>query len=131
MKPHTFKDGLYIPTGTIFQFHADGVHHDPEVYPEPHKFDAYRFLRLRETVDPNRFHFASVSETSLNFGAGTHACPGRFLSSLTIKLVMNLLITRYEVKFEDSGISERPPDVFHDFNMRPDPSVRIAVRRRV
>ena len=66
----------------------------------------------------------------MNFGAGAHACPGRFLSALTIKLVMTLLMTRYEVKFEDSGISERPPDVFHDFNMRPDPSVRISARRR-
>ncbi|KAI0109881.1 cytochrome P450 [Daldinia grandis] len=130
LRAHTFKDGLHIPAGTIFQFHADGVHHDADIYPEPHRFDAYRFLRLRETVDPNRFHFASVSDTSLNFGAGAHSCPGRFITALIIKLVMVLLMTRYEVRWEDSGIRQRPADVCYDFNMRADTSVRIALRRR-
>ncbi|KAI1800655.1 cytochrome P450 [Daldinia bambusicola] len=130
LKSHTFNDGLHVPAGTIFQFPADGVHHDADIYPEPHKFDAYRFLHMRETIDPNRFHFASVSETSLNFGAGSHACPGRFISALAIKLVMALLMTRYEIKWEDESIRQRPNDVAYDFNIRPDPSARIALRRK-
>ncbi|KAI1463645.1 cytochrome P450 [Daldinia caldariorum] len=130
LKSHRFNDGLRIPAGTIFQFPSDGVHHDADIYPEPDRFDAYRFLRMRETVDPNRFHFASVSDTFLNFGAGSHACPGRFISAIAIKLVMALLMTRYEVKWKDESIRQRPDDMAYDFNLRCNPSVRIALRRK-
>ncbi|KAI5928464.1 cytochrome P450 [Camillea tinctor] len=127
VKPYTFKDGLYIPAGTVIQFPADAVHQDAANYPEPDKFDGYRFLRLRETVDPNRFHFSSVSDTSMNFGAGFHSCPGRFFSALVIKYVLMLLWTRYEVKFPDG---EGPKFMVHDFTMAPDPGVNIMVRKK-
>jgi cytochrome P450 len=86
-------------------------------------------VRMRESVDPNRFHFASVSDTSLSFGAGTHACPGRFLTAITIKMILIVLLTKYEVKLE--GIDgERPPNLFHHFNLRPNPTTKILVRKR-
>lgn len=131
MKAYTFKDGLHLPAGVMFQFPADAVHHDPEIYPDPQRFDGYRSLRLRETVDPNRFHFASVSDTSLSFGAGFHACPGRFFSGVAIKLVLVTLLTTYEIKWadDDSG-GRRPPDTFHDFNMGPNGAAKIMLRRK-
>ncbi|KAI1505447.1 cytochrome P450 [Biscogniauxia marginata] len=127
VRPYTFKDGLYIPAGTVMQFPADAVHQDAANYPEPDKFDGYRFLRLRETVDPNRFHFSSVSDTSLNFGAGFHSCPGRFLSALVIKFVLMLLWTKYEVKFPDG---EGPKFMAHDFTLGPAPGVNVMVRKK-
>ncbi|KAI1147580.1 cytochrome P450 [Nemania diffusa] len=128
VKAHTFKDGLHLPAGTVFQFAADAVHHDAAYYPDPYKFDAKRFLRMREAVDPNRFHFASVSDTSLSFGAGTHACPGRFLTTITIKVILVVLLTKYEVKLGGDN-DRRPANLFHHFNLRPDPTTSIMVRR--
>ncbi|KAF7182336.1 hypothetical protein CNMCM7691_001816 [Aspergillus felis] len=130
VRSHTFKDGLHLPAGVIFQFPADAVHHDPEIYPDPNRFDGYRFLRLRETVDPNRFHFASVSDTMLGFGAGSHACPGRFFTALAIKLILVVLLTQYEVKLADSKDGCRPPDTFHDFNMGPSQEAQIMLRKK-
>ncbi|KAJ2984970.1 hypothetical protein NUW58_g5785 [Xylaria curta] len=106
LKSHTFKDGFVLPAGTIFHFPMDAVHHDPNIYPDPDKFDAYRFLRLREKIDPNQFHYAFVSDMTLNWGAGTHACPGRFLAALIVKFALILLITRYEIKFSDGRPQE-------------------------
>ncbi|KAF4234965.1 hypothetical protein CNMCM8980_003643 [Aspergillus fumigatiaffinis] len=130
VRSHTFKDGLHLPAGVIFQFPADAVHHDPEIYPDPNRFDGYRFLRLRETVDPNRFHFASVSDTMLGFGAGSHACPGRFFTALAVKLILVVLLTQYEVKLADSKDGCRPPSTFHDFNMGPSQEAQIMLRNK-
>ncbi|KID83944.1 cytochrome P450 [Metarhizium guizhouense ARSEF 977] len=127
VKSHTFKDGFNLPAGTMFHFAADAVYHDPNIYPDPDKFDAYRFLRLRENVDPNQFHFAFVSDTNLSFGAGQHACPGRFLAAVVLKFALILLITRYEIKFSD-GSTQKPPGLFVDNTMRPDPSAKLLIK---
>ncbi|KAI1170862.1 cytochrome P450 [Nemania sp. FL0916] len=130
VKAHTFNDGLHLPAGTVFQFAADAIHHDSAYYPDPYKFDAKRFARMREAVDPNRFHFASVSDTSLSFGAGTHACPGRFLTAITVKMILVVLLTKYEVKLGGED-DKRPANLFHHFNLRPDPTTTIMLKRRV
>jgi cytochrome P450 len=52
----------------------------------PDTFDAQRHLHKREELDTHRFHFASVSDDMFNFGAGRHACPGRFFAQQTLKL---------------------------------------------
>ncbi|KAK2052084.1 cytochrome P450 [Colletotrichum caudatum] len=129
LKPYTFKDGFHLPAGTTIMFNSDGAHYDADNYPEPDKFDGYRFLRLRETVDPNRFHYASVSDSALSFGAGIHACPGRFLSAVIMKFFLIQFITKYELKYEHGGI-KRLPNLVNDNTTRPNPSVTLLVRKR-
>ncbi|KAK7979607.1 hypothetical protein PG989_012064 [Apiospora arundinis] len=121
-------NGLHIPAGTTILFNADGVHHDPNIYPDPDRFDGYRFLHLRDTIDANRFHYTSVSDILLNFGAGRHACPGRFLNAVIVKFILIKFMTNYEVMLED-GSTQRPPDTFVDNNMRPSTDIKLRVRR--
>ncbi|OBR13046.1 Cytochrome p450 [Colletotrichum higginsianum IMI 349063] len=128
LKPHTFKDGFHLPAGTTLMYDIDGTNFDPDNYPDPHTFDGYRFLRLREEVDPNRFHYASVSDTALGFGAGLHACPGRFLSAVIMKLFLIQFMTNYEIRYERGGI-ERPPSIYNDLASRLDPTLKVQVRR--
>ncbi|KAJ3962193.1 Peptidyl-prolyl cis-trans isomerase H [Colletotrichum tropicale] len=129
LKPYTFKDGFHLPAGTTIMFHSDGAHYDADNYPEPDKFDGYRFLRLRETVDANRFHYASVSDSALGFGAGIHACPGRFLSAIVMKFFLINFMTQYEFKYEHGG-TERLPNLYNDNTSRPAPTVNLLVRRK-
>lgn len=128
LKPYTFKDGFQLPAGVSFVFHSDGVHHNADNYPDPEKFDAYRHLHLRETVDPNRFHFASVSDSALGFGAGNHACPGRFLSAIIMKFFLIQFMTAYEMKYEHGGI-ERLPNHDNSNTTAPNRTVNLLVRR--
>ncbi|KAK1960821.1 cytochrome P450 [Colletotrichum sublineola] len=127
-RPYTFSDGLTIPANTQCCFLNYELNHDPEVYEDPETFDPYRFLRLREKVDPHKYHFAYVSEDSINFGAGTYSCPGRHFASNEIKLILCELLLRYEMKWPDGG--SRPPTMFHDFSSNPDPRADILFRER-
>ena len=65
----------------------------------------------------------------LNFGAGTHACPGRFFSALVIKFLLVALMTRYEVKFEGAD-QKRPVDAVHDFTMVPNAAAKMMIRSK-
>lgn len=111
------------------------LNHDPTIYPHPHTFDPYRFLNLRHSGDEatrnankNKYHFAFVSDESINFGAGTHACPGRFFASHELKLVLTYLLLRYEMRFPEG--KGRPANVAHDFNTPPDVTAEVLLKKR-
>jgi len=129
-KPYTFSDGLKIPANTQCCFLNYELNHDPEVYPDPdpETFDPYRFLHLREKIDRNKYHFAFVSDESINFGAGTHSCPGRHFAANEIKLMLCELLLGYEMKWPEGA--SRPPTMFHDFSSNPNTSTDILIRER-
>lgn len=106
---------------------------DEKVYPIPHKYDIYRFLRMRESAggDGNAREEAaaqlvSTSEDHFGFGLGTHSCPGRFFGANTVKLVMTHLLMKYEFKPSDGTVVE--PLKF-GFSMLANPSTKMMVRR--
>ena len=128
VNPYTFKDGLQIPANTQISMPSHALNLDPDIYTDPSTFDGLRFFKMREAIDPNKFHFASVSNTSINFGAGSHACPGRFFASHEIKLMLVEALLRFEMKFPD-GMG-RPVDMVHDFSKIPNPGAEVLFRRR-
>ncbi|KAI6343441.1 hypothetical protein MCOR25_011143 [Pyricularia grisea] len=125
---YTFADGFKVPANTQCCFLNYELNHDPDVYPDPEKFDAERFLRMRKKVDPQKYHFAYVSEDSINFGAGAHSCPGRHFAANEIKLMLCELLLGYELKWPHG--KSRPPTMFHDFSSNPDPAFDILIRKR-
>lgn len=51
---------------------------DAQLYPDPEKFDPWRFSKLRQS-DPaleGKAQYVSSNPASLAFGYGQHACPG-------------------------------------------------------
>ncbi|PWY76060.1 cytochrome P450 [Aspergillus sclerotioniger CBS 115572] len=128
VKPYTFNDGLHLPANTFLMFPTYEFTHDADTYPQPEKFDPLRFYRMRTEGDAAKFHFASVSNDSTNFGAGFHACPGRFFVAHELKIILSELLLQYEFKFAEG--TERPPDQYHDINVIPNQQAQLLVRRR-
>jgi cytochrome P450 len=67
--------GVKIRKGTRLMVEAR--HLDPVNFPDPHKFDAFRFAEMRKRPgEENNWQFSSTSPEYFGFGLGIHSCPG-------------------------------------------------------
>lgn len=118
-----------IKKGSRMMVTADSFN-DPEIYSEPEKYDAWRFLKLRsQPGQENAYQYVTTSPEHLLFGHGTHACPGRFFASNEMKIALCHLLLKYDWKLRD-GQTERPKNLQVDQGFLTDPSVVVLCRRR-
>lgn len=96
---------------------AVAVNSDDSVFPDAMQCDPLRFYRLREqskkqgSVEGSALNqFVSVSQNSLTFGYGRHACPGRFFAANEIKMILANALMGYEFKPVE-GTSKRYPNI--------------------
>lgn len=76
-------EGYLIPKGWKVMPLFRNIHHNPENFPEPDKFN------------PSRFEVAPKPNTFMPFGNGTHSCPGNELAKLEILVLVHHLTTKY------------------------------------
>lgn len=129
MVPYTFKDGLQVPDRTVISFPNLRYNLDPinGLVSEAGKFDGKRWLRRQTGFSSSKYHFASTAEDAFDWGAGPHACPGRFMAEVTIKLILICLVTKYDMKLDEGG-PERPKAVKRFMDLTPDTSMPLMVR---
>ena len=85
------SDGTVLPKGSRILVASRFM--DPKIYPEPEKFDAGRFLSMRQQPgQENNFQFVSTSPEHILFGLGQHACPGRFFAAKSAALPTLVLL---------------------------------------
>ena len=79
---YKYKD-MFIKKGSLLQILIYVIHHNPDIYPEPHKFDPYRFdEETKKSRDTAAY---------LPFGIGPRNCIGKE-SYLFINLFLTFLI---------------------------------------
>ncbi|KAF2294796.1 hypothetical protein GH714_018870 [Hevea brasiliensis] len=93
-----FKVRYLIPKGWKVLPLFRNIHHNPEIFPDPEKFD------------PTRFEVAPKPNTFMPFGNGTHSCPGNELAKLEILVLLHHLTTKYRWSMvgSDNGIQYGP-----------------------
>ncbi|CAN6182528.1 unnamed protein product [Urochloa humidicola] len=84
--------GFLIPKGWKVMPLFRNIHHNPDYFQDPHKFD------------PSRFQVAPRPNTFLPFGNGVHACPGNELAKLEMLVLIHHLVTEY--RWEIVGSSD-------------------------
>ncbi|MED6194573.1 hypothetical protein PIB30_029843 [Stylosanthes scabra] len=89
-------DGYRIKKGWSVNLDVVSIHHDPEVFPDPERFDPSRF---DEPLRPFSF---------LGFGSGPRMCPGMNLAKIEICVFIHHLVTRYKWKPLDRDNSVQP-----------------------
>ncbi|CAL5359330.1 unnamed protein product [Camellia sinensis] len=91
-------EGYLIPKGWKVLPLFRNIHHSPDNFSEPEKFD------------PSRFEVAPKPNTFLPFGNGTHSCPGNEMAKMEILVLLHHLTTKYRwsVMGPQNGIQYDP-----------------------
>lgn len=99
------QGGIKLRKGDRLALDAELTLMNPELYPEPEKFDIYRFYRVRESGEAGAEAKAQLVSTSADFvapfGYGKHACPGRFFAAAEIKILLVYMLLNYDWKMAD------------------------------
>ncbi|KAK9609657.1 Dihydroorotase [Aspergillus fumigatus] len=116
------SDGLRIPRGTTLMVSAHAMW-EPEIYPDPRRYDGYRFYKLRQVPGQEGQHqLVSATEKHMGFGYGKHACPGRFFCGGRDQ--SSLVSYPTQVRSGTSGWGPPPRVWSQGIHLFPDPTAR-------
>ena len=86
------KNGTWIPKGAVVQAPVWQIHRDPNIYPNPWKFDPERFSPEAK----KDLHAMSF----LSFGAGPRICLGSAFATYEARIIVKSILTRYSLSAE-------------------------------
>ncbi|CCO32823.1 hypothetical protein BN14_06886 [Rhizoctonia solani AG-1 IB] len=107
--------GRKIPNGSFLVHLSGETHTNPEIYPNPSKFDPGRYSAGQDK---------SQSHAFLGWGVGRHPCLGKRFAQYEIKAICALFLTLAS-------------DTYYDYNIvdtagkKPDPSVTVPDRNNI
>ncbi|KAJ0107532.1 hypothetical protein J7T55_007721 [Diaporthe amygdali] len=127
----TLSNGLRIPKGARIVLPTAAINMDREFFQDPENFDGFRYYRLRTATEEarNTNQMVTVGKKDLTWGYGRHACPGRYIAELALKLVVIEFLTRYEIRLPD-GVKERPKNIEFEGLVIPDPEWKLTMKSR-
>ncbi|KAL4583464.1 hypothetical protein LXL04_008037 [Taraxacum kok-saghyz] len=87
--PHESSDdckvgGYHVPSGTMLLINQWAMHHDPEIWTDPEKFQ------------PERFESKKDGFSFMPFGSGRRSCPGEGLAMRMVGLTLGLLLQCFD-----------------------------------
>ncbi|KAH8114660.1 cytochrome P450 [Phellopilus nigrolimitatus] len=114
-------EGHKASPGTFLAYSVNSVHHDPEIYPDPYKWDPSRFSRGED----KRQHWAF-----LGWGVGRHPCTGMRFAKLEIKVILALFLLKYDYSAVDAtGLSVNTlPEPDRDNLSKPRPMKPVFIK---
>jgi cytochrome P450 len=87
--------GYQIPKGRLVSLCTLQMHHDPELWVNPEKFDPDRFSDERAEHKDHRFKYVP-------FGGGAHMCIGQHFAEMQVKVIMSTLLRKYKWTLPES-----------------------------
>ncbi|KAI1121477.1 P450 monooxygenase [Nemania abortiva] len=123
------QDGTHVPYGTRICMAPHSISRDPEIFPNADSFNGLRYYNKRQVSgESNKHQYATADKAHLHFGYGTWACPGRFMASDILKMILTVLLLRYDMKFADN--MGKPKHKFiHEFPFL-NPQSSLMIKRR-
>jgi len=111
----TEVDGYRLKAGSLAIFNIYNVHHHPDLWHEPERFDPGRFL----SSESRRFSF-------MPFGAGERICIGNHFAMLESQLLLAMIIREYDFEL----LNPVEAEVEMVVSLRPKGGLPVRIGRR-
>ncbi|KAJ5003486.1 Cytochrome P450 monooxygenase ATR2 [Colletotrichum sp. SAR 10_66] len=131
MSDITLSNGLRIPKGARIALPTGAINMDSQFFEDPETFDGFRYYKLRMESEEARksSQMVTVGKKDLTWGYGRHACPGRYVAEVAMKLLIIEYIVRYDISLP-AGIKERPKNIEFEGLVIPDPNWELIFQNR-
>jgi cytochrome P450 len=127
--PITLHDGVRLPAGTHICIASYPTLLDSSFASNAKEFDGFRYYKKRqEAAEAQKHQYAMTDKNHLHFGHGKFACPGRFFASNELKMILVILLLKYDFKFPEG--QGRPANLNADEFLYADPAARLMMKRR-
>ena len=111
--------GIHIPAGLEVIVPVYFLHHNPEAWPDPEKFDPERFRSpAKDTRNPYQF---------MPFGTGPRSCIGMRFALMEIKIALVKCLLKY--KFVPSPETQIPLAIFAGATLTPRDGIHLRIQR--
>ena len=111
--------GIHIPAGLEVIIPVYFLHHNPEAWPDPEKFDPERFRSpAKDTRHPYQF---------MPFGTGPRSCIGMRFALMEIKIALAKFLLKY--KFVPSPETQIPLAIFAGATLTPRDGIPLRIQR--
>ena len=121
----TLSDGLKLPAGTHICMPSGPISVDKDIIPDADQFNGLRWFRENKSTAT----FVSAGPTSLHFGLGRYACPGRYFAAYVLKGILSRILLDCEFKFSESQQC-RPKNMIIGDKIAPNLFTEMWFRRR-
>ncbi len=110
--------GEKVPRKSIVFINIYALHHHPDYWEEPERFDPERFAPER-VKDRSRWQY-------LPFGAGPRMCIGNHFAMMEMQLLLALLVRRFDFTLTDGQQVEMQPLI----TLKPKEGIWMTVKKR-
>lgn len=129
--PIQLSSGVTLQPGLRIAFPTPQQGLDPQIWPNPTRYDGFRFFRLRQQSPASQhdYQYSNSRPDFMLFGKGVHICPARILMTNVLKLSIAHVLDQYDLKLVDP-VKGRPKNSTEGNFLYPDREAEILVRRR-
>jgi cytochrome P450 len=110
-------NGVTLPKQTEIMVNIYGMHRDPQLFPDPERFDPERFTPENEKQIPKYAY--------LPFGAGPRVCIGNMFAMMEAKVILATMAQRVRLSLVDA-----PPLPQRQFTLKPKGGLRLRAQVR-
>jgi len=119
--------------GTHFAFLLGPISQDPEIFPNPEKFDPLRYYRKRTEQgligNSSQYLATTPSSEHMVLGHGHQACPGRFFAVNEVKLIIVCFLMNFDMKQPERQRESRLHVPFEEYFVL-NPTLKLMLRRK-
>ena len=65
----------------------------------PGEFDGFRYYKKTQAFGTDQYQYSTTDSEHIHFGHGRYACPGRFVASTEMKIILSRIPLNYDMKF--------------------------------